>query len=145
MAKEITIDFEKFVHIFNTEGKEASEEFLATTYGAKYPNTIRLLKQSTNYRYNRGIKKYELRHDEGSDFISMEQLCEQNNAKATKVVASIPEKVYYSNPMDSLTIDLLQDRLLELTKFIKISVSSKTINIDINQLRDSGYDIQLID
>lgn len=47
--------------------------------------------------------------------------------------------------MDLLTIDLLQDRLLELTKFIKVSVSSKTINIDINQLRDSGYDIQLID
>lgn len=30
MAKETTIDFERFVHIFDTEGKEASEEFLAT-------------------------------------------------------------------------------------------------------------------
>lgn len=145
MSKETNVDFEKFVHIFNTEGKEASEEFLSTTYGAKYPNTIRLLKQYTNYRYNRGIKKYELRSDESSDFISMDQLCEPSNIEATKVVASIPEKVYYSNPMDLLTIDLLQDRLLELTKFIKISISSKTINIDVNQLRDSGYDIQIID
>lgn len=31
MAKEITIGFEKFVHIFNAEGKEVSEEFLAAT------------------------------------------------------------------------------------------------------------------
>lgn len=145
MAKETSIDLEKFVHIFNTEGKEASEDFLSTTYGAKYANTIRLLKQNTKYRYNRGLKKYILSHNETSDFISMEQLCETNNAEATKIVASIPEKVYYSNPMDLLTIDLLQDRLLEITKFIKISVSSKTINIDVNQLRDSGYDIQLID
>ncbi|MEG0309204.1 MAG: hypothetical protein RR636_14775 [Clostridium sp.] len=75
----------------------------------------------------------------------MDQLCKPNNTEATQIVASVPEKVYYSNPMDLLTIDLLQDRLLELTKFIKISISSKTINIDINQLRDSGYDIQLID
>ncbi|MEG0309226.1 MAG: hypothetical protein RR636_14885 [Clostridium sp.] len=127
MVKETIIDFEKFVQVFNTEGKEASEEFLSTTYGAKYANTIRLLKQYTNYRYNRGIKKYILSHDESSDFISMDQLCKPNNTEATQIVASVPEKVYYSNPMDLLTIDLLQDRLLELTKFIKISISSKTI------------------
>lgn len=70
--KKTIIDFDKFVHIFNTEGKEASEEFLATTYGAKYPNTIRLLKQYTNYRYTQEIKKYVLSHDESSDFISIE-------------------------------------------------------------------------
>lgn len=77
--------------------------------------------------------------------MSMEQLCKVKDTEATKIVASMPEKVYYKNPMDSLTVDLLQDRLLEIAKFIKICPSSKTINININRLRDSGYDIKLID
>ncbi len=76
--------------------------------------------------------------------MSMEQLYKVKDIEATKIIASIPEKVYYKNPLDSLTVDLLQDRILEIAKFIKIYPSSKTINININRLRDSGYDIKLI-
>ncbi len=67
----------------------------------------------------------------------MEQLCHSKNTEATKIVASvIPKKIYYSDPMISLIIDLLYDMLLELMKFINISESSKKINISINRLRD---------
>lgn len=144
MKKDIDIDFDKLVHIFNTEGKVAAEEFLSSTYGVRYENTMRLLKKNSNYRFNRGKRKYETGSEDVTDFISMEQLCQSKSTDATKIVASLPEKVYYKNPIDELTIDLLQDRLLEVIKFIKISPSSKTINININHLRDSGYDIELI-
>lgn len=144
MVKNMNIDFDKLVHIFNTEGKESAVEFLSSTYGVEYATTIRLLRKNTNYRFNKSTRKYEELSNDNLDFMSMEQLCKVKDTEATKIVASVPEKVYCKDPMDSLTLDLEQDRLLEMAKFIKISPSSKTINININRLRDSGYDIELI-
>ena len=138
------LDFEKFIHVFNTDGKNEAREFIASTTNINYDYFIRLLKQHTGYVYNRALKKYEFKSNEESTFISIDNLFNKDKGDATKVVASIPEKVYYKDPLDTLNIEIFQDRLIELSKYIKISQSTKTIQINLVRLRESGYDIDVV-
>ncbi|MEW8963522.1 hypothetical protein [Paraclostridium dentum] len=138
------LDFQQFINIFNTEGKKAAKEFVSLNTNINYDYFVRLLKKHTGYVYNRPLKKYELPSTNNSPFISMEDLFNKDKEDATKVVASIPEKIYYKDPTDALNINILQDRLIELSKYIKISQSFKTIEINLVQLRENGYDIDVI-
>lgn len=138
------LEFEKFVHIFNTEGKSAAKQFVSSISNINYDYFVKLLKQYKGYIYNRNLKRYELPSNDESPFISIDDLFNKEKDDATKLVASIPEKIYYKDPSDSLTIDILQDRLMELSKYIKINQSSKTIEINLERLRESGYDVNVI-
>lgn len=145
MKQEHTnLDFIKFIDIFNTEGKKPAKEFVASATNINYDYFVRLLKKYTGYVYNRHLKKYELPSNDESHFISMDNLLNKDTGDATKIVASIPEKIYYKDPVDTLNIDILQDRLIELSKYIKISQNSKTIEVNLARLRESGYDINVI-
>ncbi|WP_283591985.1 hypothetical protein [Clostridium butanoliproducens] len=139
-----SLDFQQFIHIFNTEGKKAAREFVSLNTDIKYDYFVRLLKKHTGYVYNRPIKKYELQTTDDSTFISMDELFKKDKDDATQFVASLSEKIYYKDPTDALNIDILQDRLIELSKYIKISQSSKTIEINLEHLRENGYDINVI-
>ena len=138
------LDYKKFIHIFNTEGKKAAKEFVLSTTSFNYDYYIKLLKKYTGYVYNRQMKRYEQPSNESDAFISIDDLLSKGKNDATPIVASIPEKLYCKNPIDALNIDLLQDRLMELSKYIKIAPSAKTIEINIISLRESGYDVSMI-
>lgn len=138
------LDYKKFIHIFNTEGKKAAKEFVLSTTSFNYDYYIKLLKKYTGYVYNRQMKRYEQPSDESDAFISIDDLLSKGKNDATPIVASFPEKLYCKDPIDALNIDLLQDRLMELSKYIKIAPSAKTIEINLIRLRESGYDVSII-
>lgn len=138
------LDYKGFINTFNTNGKKAAKEFISTYTDLNYDHFVRLLKKYTGYIYNRNIRKYELPSKDDAQFISMDSLLNKDNRDATKIVASLPEKIYYKDPIDTLNIELLQDRLLELSNYIKISQSSKTIEINLARLREASYDINVI-
>lgn len=138
------LDYKEFINIFNTNGKKAAKEFISNYTDLNYDHFVRLLKKYTGYVYNRNIRKYELPLKDDAQFISMDSLLNKDNRDATKIVASLPEKIYYKDPIDTLNIELLQDRLLELSNYIKISQSSKTIEINLVRLREASYDINVI-
>lgn len=142
--KHKNLDFEKFINIFNSQGKKAAKEFVLNVTTFNYDYYVKLLKKYTGYIYNRPLKKYEKIIDDSNTFMSMDDLLGKGNSDATEVVASIPQKVYINDPANSLIIDLYQDRLMELSKYIKITTSTKTIEINTTRLRDSGYDINII-
>lgn len=75
--------------------------------------------------------------------MSIDDLLNKSKEDATDVVASIPKKIYYKEQIDELNIDIFQDRLIELSKYIKISQSTKTIEINMICLLESGYHISV--
>lgn len=139
------LDFDNFVQIFNTEGIEAAKAFVSNNTTITYRYFTRLLSKHTNYVYNKVLKKYETSNNPLDTFLSMDDLIHRTNKDATETVASIPEKIYYKDPIDSMHIDIFQDRLMEISKYIVINQSAKTIKIDLHRLRDSGYDISIIE
>lgn len=136
------LEFDKFVQVFNIEGKIAAREFVTNNTNIKYNYFVKLLRKHTKYIYNRILKKYEISNDDLDTFLSMDDLINKSTEDATTHVASVPEKIYYKDPIDVLHMDMFQDRLTELSKYITINQSAKSIKIDLQCLR--GYKIEVI-
>lgn len=135
------LDYMKFIDIFNNEGRSIARSYVKDNIPFKYDYFIKLVKKYTGYEYNKRLKKFETHSPTEESFMSIDDLLNKSKEDATDVVASIPKKIYYKDPMDELNIDILQDRLIEISKYIKISQSTKTIEINMIRLRESGYDI----
>lgn len=137
------LDYMKFIDIFNNEGRVAARNYVKENIPFHYDYFVKLVKRYTGYEYNRNLKKFEVPCSVEETFMSMDDLLSKSKEDATDIVASLPKKIYYKDPIDELNIDILQDRLIELSKYIKISQSTKTIEINMSRLRESGYDISV--
>lgn len=137
------LDYMKFIDIFNNEGRVAARNYVKENIPFHYDYFVKLVKRYTGYQYNRNLKKFEVPSSVEETFMSMDDLLSKSKEDATDIVASLPKKIYYKDPIDELNIDILQDRLIELSKYIKISQSTKTIEINMSRLRESGYDISV--
>lgn len=135
------LDYMKFIDIFNNEGRSIARNYVKDNIPFHYDYFVKLVKRYTGYEYNRSLKKFERPSPDEEAFMSIDDLLNKSKEDATDVVASIPKKIYYKDPFDELNIDILQDRLIEISKYIKISQSTKTIEINMIRLRESGYDI----
>lgn len=138
------LDYMKFIEIFNTEGRRSARDYVKENIPFNYDYFIKLVKRYTGYQYNKESKKFELLKAAESQFMSIDDLLNKPKDNATSIVASIPKAIYYKDPIDELNLDLLQDRLIELSKYIKIKSSTKSIEINLIRLREGGYDIELI-
>ncbi|QAA33504.1 hypothetical protein [Clostridium manihotivorum] len=138
------LDYMKFIEIFNTEDRKSARDYVKEHIPFNYDYFIKLVKRYTGYQYNKESKKFELLKATESQFISIDDLLNKPKDNATSIVASIPKAIYYKDPLDELNLDLLQDRLIELSKYIKIKSSTKSIEINLIRLREGGYDIELI-
>lgn len=139
------LDYMKFIEIFNNEGKDEAKRYIKDSSPVSYPYFVRLLKENSGYQYNRILRKYEPVQPSSEPFMSIDDLLTKPKNDATTVVASIPQKIYYKDPIDEMNLDIFQDRLIEISKYIRLSQSNKTIEINMNRLRDSGYDITIKD
>lgn len=137
------LDYMKFIDIFNNEGRTTARKYVKDNIPFHYDYFVKLVKRYTGYEYNRSLKKFEMPSTAEDAFMSIDDLLNKSNEDATAVVASLPKNIYYKDPIDELNIDILQDRLVELSKYIKISQSTKTIEINMIRLRESGYDISV--
>lgn len=137
------LDYMKFIDIFNNEGRTPARNYVKEHIPFHYDYFVKLVKRYTGYEYNRYLKKFEIPSRDEETFMSIDDLLNKPKDDATDVVASIPKKIYYKDPIDELNIDILQDRLVEISKYIKISQSTKTIEINMIRLRESGYDIAI--
>ncbi|WP_160673118.1 hypothetical protein [Clostridium sp. C8-1-8] len=129
----------KFIEIFNTKGRRSARNYVKENIPFNYDYFIKLVKRYTGYQYNKESKKFELLKAAESQFMSIDALLNK-----PKDIESIPKAIYYKDPLDELNLDLLRDSLIELSKYIKIKSSTKSIEINLIRLRKGGYHIELI-
>lgn len=145
MTYKIDIDFEKVIEIFNSSGKESAKEYIWETYGVKYDFVQRQIYKQTSYIFNKSTRKYELSDKPNEPFLSMDELCNKS------IEPSINEDNYskeVNNPYDlefqNLIVDMMKDRLCELTKFISIDQGRKNIVINLKSLETNGYNLKVL-
>lgn len=139
--KLIDIDFEKVVDLFNEGGKAAAQEFIKANYGVDYYLVIRRLKEQTAYRYNIGKRKYEIENIGEEQFLTMEQICaKENKLPEEKITVSKATAI----PFETILVDLMKDRMIEISKYIQLEQSSQKITISIDSLKKSGYEVVLM-
>ena len=142
MANVKKQDYEYIANIFNESGDKAAQEYIATTYGNKAPRgVISRIKKAPGFKYdevNKKIIKVDL--TEEKIFMGLDELC--NNTDSNKGESVLSDDNSIKN-IESLYIELMQEKLLELMKYIRINHYSKTISIDNSALTLDGYEVKL--
>ena len=135
-------DYAKIIHIYNTAGSKAASEFITGEYGLKKPLCfITNIKHNPKYQYNEQTKKFDaILKDEKPLFMEMGELC-----KSPPLATKAPEHKTRepSADINSLLQDLIQEKLLELSRYVQINRYSGTVNIDKTGLLSEGYIIEI--
>lgn len=143
-AKKTEIDYGKIVEIYNTNGKQKADEYIQETYKLTVDYVYQRLVKA-GYTYNRTHKKYVLSSGQSSDgtpnFLSLEALLEPMPQPHSVNEKSFWEQPNYSNEIDTLVMELIKDKLLQLNHFMKINHHSKTVLLHRTALLKEGYKI----
>lgn len=137
-------DYEKIVKIYNEFGNKAALEYLQQNFGVKYPrDVITRIKKTPGYFYDPVTKKINvnLENSEGSIFMEIEELC-----KASTIDKIDSKDLFYVESSTDFNInviyqELLQEKFIELNKYVKLNSYLNTISIDKVSLIANGYQV----
>ena len=137
MAKIKESELINIAQIYNNEGRQAAYK-LIRSHEIKQPYAVlKRMKKHPNFIYDKGKDNFIYQDKAHSDdvFMSMEELCSPVNIEPIQKIDN------RSIAMEKLIQDLLGDRLLELSKYIILESSSKTMMIDQTSLKNAGYKV----
>lgn len=140
-SKNININFEEFVEVFNTKGKPTAERYTEETYGIAYNVVQRRLVKETSYAFDRANRRYIIVDKADEAFISTDKLF-RGKTIIKNEQNSLEDIVVNFN--DILT-DMVKDRLIELSKYFNISQSGKEVSINMKLLKSSGYKLSILE
>jgi len=132
--------FDQFVEIYNSQGKDAAIEYVAQKCNMDYVLFQRNMRKQSTYVYDRSTKKFKVQDNE-NQFMSLEELCNTKPVSTKKDSISNNNwgKIYF----DKIVVDLMKDRLSEISKYIFFEQSSKEIQIDSKSLQRDGYTLSI--
>ena len=142
MANVRRSDYENIVQIINESGNRAALEYLEQNFGVKYPrDVITRIKKTPGYSYDPVTKKIniDLPNPEESIFMGIEELCKPLGTENTEVNCSIEASEDLN--INIIYQELLQEKFLELIKYVKLNRYLNTINIDKSALIANGYHV----
>ncbi len=134
-------DFCEIVKKYNKEGNSAAQKYIRENFGVANSNyVIKRIKKSENYTYDtendRFISTEE--NDNARIFMNLDELCDTRTAKYAEMAINVEGK---KDAMESLIKELISDRLLELSRYIIMDTSSRTIMIDVSTMKADGYQV----
>lgn len=143
MVKVTEEELFKIVQVYNSEGRAAAYGLLRSQYGIKNPYfVIKRIRENPKFEYSKADDCYHVHNEPDADrvFMSMEELC---SPVVPQHVQTSEKQLISSRPaeMEKLIRELLGDRLLELSRYITLDPSSKTMFIDQTSLKSAGYRI----
>lgn len=130
------IDYENFVEVYNQQGKSEAIKLANDLYGLNFLQIKRRLEKDTDYRYDRPSGEY--RHREvpmnlPEKFLSLDDL--ERSRKPLQTTDQVPPDMNF----DQLIIELVYDRGLELSQYIKLNHVNHTVVIDRTSLLKDGF------
>ncbi len=137
-------DYDQIVKIYNESGRTAAKDFIHTEYGVKQPNYIlNILKNDKGFVYDEMTNKYFPNDTEIPDslFLNLRDL--ENKTNLSSKVDSREAMEASEISMKSVLSDLIQDRFLELSKYIGLQQSLKTVSINMTAMKKAGYYVEI--
>lgn len=134
-------DFPAIIEIYNRDGRQAAYEHIKETYGLKRPYFLisRIIKDP-DCHYNRESDSFEADSStaENDIFMSLDELCKEKSAENM----AVDQRRTDTRTMEKLVQELISDRLLELSRYITLETSSRTIIVDITSMKTDGYQVR---
>lgn len=145
MPREMRVektDFPKIVEIYNSEGNSAAQKYIRETYGMVNSGyVIKRIKKSYDYHYDEETDRFVSDKKDSKEnklFMNLDELCDIRTSKPIQTEINVESK---KDAMESLIKELISDRLLELSRYIMIDTSSRTIIIDVTTMKTDGYQV----
>ncbi len=132
------IDYEGFIEIYNQHGKTEATKLARDLYNLSFQQMKRRLERQTNYSYDRATGKYRHREVPVSSqdkFLSLEEL-EKSRQPLQKTEINSSDMDF-----DKLVVELVYDRGLELSRYIRINHGTHTVIIDKKRLIHDGFQV----
>jgi hypothetical protein len=138
------IDYDEFVDMFNSKGKDFTENFVKKKYGKGYTRVQKLVVKESKYYYNAGSRRYEEKPPAAVDaaFISIDELYKGKDINSAS--ADTSKGLYVPPTLDEIMMEMIKDRVLELSQYITIDHFKKKIVVKSKLVQSSGYDLILI-
>jgi hypothetical protein len=135
----MSTDYSKVTAIYNELGSKEACEYIKNTYGYKNPlSIISKLKRKEQYGFNSETQKFKSTElGEETLFLQLNELC---NEKPHQEIAT-PIKKF---SLESLIQELMNEKLVELSKYIKLDRNNGTVHIYKTLLKADGYKVDLI-
>jgi hypothetical protein len=142
MSKSLNCsNFDRYVELYNTQGRDAALSYVSEECKMDYAVFQRKMRNESQYIFNRSTRMFE-EHGEETHFMSLEELC----SIKTAVVQPVPTPISVAGKtsFDEIVIDLMRDRITEMSKYIKFDQSAKQVIVDVKGLKESGYRLSVV-
>ncbi len=145
MSRTVVKDnmFPELVETYNTEGRTAMYDLLRSKYGMKQPYfVLQRLMKSNRYEYDPNEDRFMAVDNDISDgiFMNLDELCAGSIVEKS-VKPNMSDLVARKTALEALVNELINDRLLILSRYITMDSVSRTILIDQTSLSQDGYKI----
>lgn len=134
--KDPAIDYEGFVETYNQQGKAEASRLVRDLYDFSIQQMQRRLERQTDYQYDRITGEYRHREvpmNPPEKFLSLDDL------ERSRKPVQIPKIASSDLDFDKLVVELLYDRGLELSRYIRIDHGTRTVIIDKKGLVQDGF------
>ena len=139
MQRKIT-DYTEIIRTYNCEGPKAACEFIRQEFGVKNPWCV-LKRMKTGNRFCYDHEKNQFLTDsanvELNPFLSLDQLCPSGGRKSQAPA----EAENISANLDNLIKTLLEERLLQLSKYVQLNQPAKKILVDRSSMIADGFEV----
>ncbi|NLM45076.1 MAG: hypothetical protein GX201_13885 [Clostridiales bacterium] len=146
MSKICRNDYGRIVKVHNEPGMKAAMEYIRENFGTKYPrDVINRIKKSPGYKYDAETKKIieDSESTEKTIFMDIDELCK--SAICSEVEHTVVTNVEDTkkSKTDIIYQELMEEKFLELNKYIRLNRYLNTISIDKTALIANGYQISI--
>jgi hypothetical protein len=142
MGKVCKKDYSKIANVYNKLGNEAAMEYIQKNYGTKAPRGVLMrIKKSSGFKYDPINNKIISDISEDKIFMGIEEICNNTVSKEVSIIEKSCEYTLGSMTPELLYKDLMQEKLMELCKYIRLDRYLNSIIIDKTSLKTDGYQI----
>jgi hypothetical protein len=99
------------------------------------------MKNNTKYRYDHASNKFGAAIKTEELFLGIDELC--NKSTITPNVPIVP-KTANQPSLSALMQELMQEKLLEVTKYVQLNRAMNTVSVDKSALISDGYNVVIL-
>jgi hypothetical protein len=99
------------------------------------------MKNNTKHQFNHASNKFGATTKTEEMFLGLDELC--NKSKTTPDVPIVP-KATKQPSLSALMQELMQEKLLEVTKYVQLNRAMNTVSVDKSALISDGYNVVIL-
>lgn len=137
-------EFPHIIEVYNAEGKTSAYDLIRNQYGVKNPFFVmNRIKKCADYTYDMESDSFRVSCTEDAQgiFMDLDELCAPASRGPSAVNSTTPAVETKPAELEKLIHSLVSERLLELSRYVTLDPSAKTILIDRTSLGKDGYNI----